>query len=218
MKTSHYAAGMALAHCLAGTASAVSLTEPIGAFEDFALAGTTLAARPELGGVVLEEMLHKFTFEGLTLKVLSQVVRSDVDGTLDFYWRLTKVEGNGVLEAFRVEGFDGVALDADWRMDGLGDRAPGVARYFGNASGDVNFLFEDLAAGAGMTSYFFFLDTQATAYDKTGRFDVLCGPSGCISELFGTFAPVAAAVPVPAAAWLFGSGLLGMIGMLRRRA
>lgn len=219
MKTSRYALSLAIANCLASSAFAVSLTDPVGAFEDFALPGTTLAARPELGGSVLDEMLHKFTFDGagasLTLKVLSQVVRSDLDGTLDFYWRLTKVEGNGGIEAFRVDGFDGMTLDADWRMDDVGERAPGVARYFGSTDGSVNFLFDDLPAGAGLTSYFFFLDTQARAYDKSGRFDVLCGPSECISDLFATFAPVV--VPLPAAAWLFGSGLLGLIGAAWRK-
>jgi len=30
--------------------------------------------------------------------------------------------------------------------------------------------------------------------------------------------PAASAVPVPAAVWLFGSGLLGLIGIARRKA
>lgn len=219
MKTSPYALSVTLAAGLTGTASAVSLTEPVGAYEDFALAGTTSAVRPELGGSVLAESLNKFTIDGpgtsLTLKVLSQVIRSDFDGTLDFYWRLTKVEGNGQVEAFRVGGFAGLALDADWRTDGLGDRAPGVARYFGSDGGNVNFLFDDLTAGTGLTSYSFFLDTQATAYHKkNGSYDVLCGPTDCTSEVFVSFGP--AAVPLPAAVWLFGSGLLGLAGVARR--
>lgn len=42
-----------------------------------------------------------------------------------------------------------------------------------------------------------------------------------VGSAFGTFsyaAAVPASVPVPAAAWLFGSGLLGLIGVARRKA
>jgi hypothetical protein len=36
--------------------------------------------------------------------------------------------------------------------------------------------------------------------------------------LGGTVATTPSAVPVPAAAWLFGSGLLGLVGVARRRS
>ena len=49
----------------------------------------------------------------------------------------------------------------------------------------------------------------------SGEFDLLCQPNGCISELYSTFAP--SIVPVPAAVWLFGSALLGFIGIARKR-
>ena len=35
--------------------------------------------------------------------------------------------------------------------------------------------------------------------------------------LFGLSSPAPAAVPLPAAVWLFGSGLLGLVGVARRR-
>lgn len=37
-------------------------------------------------------------------------------------------------------------------------------------------------------------------------------------HLTGTATPFASAVPVPAAAWLFGSGFVGLMGVMRRRA
>jgi hypothetical protein len=37
-------------------------------------------------------------------------------------------------------------------------------------------------------------------------------------SLLGTWSTSVSAVPVPAAIWLFGSGLLGLIGMARRKA
>ena len=108
----------------------------------------------------------------------------------------------------------GDCLIADWRVDGLGTVAPDVARYFGSTSGDVNFLFGSGEVGIGQSSMFFFLDTAATNYSLTGQFDLLCADTGCISSLYPTFAP--SAVPLPAAAWLFGSGLLGLVSIARR--
>ncbi len=199
---------------------AVSLTEPVGSYADFALPGTTVAARPELAGVVLEDMLTPFSFSGAG-EVLSGVVQNrvilSVDGTIDFAWRITIDEtSTGDISAFRVTGFDGYALDADWRMDGLGNVAPTTARYFGTASGSVNFLFDANEIGVRESSYFFFLDTEATNYAMTGLYDMLCADTECVSSLYQTFAP--SAVPVPAAVWLFGSGLLGLIAVARRDA
>ncbi len=193
---------------------AVPLTEPAGSYADFAINGTTSEERPELGGLIVEDSVSDFTLSGpgneLSGTIQSRVVRSDVDDTLNFSWRITSVENNGGITAFRVGGFEGFALDADWRIDGLGDSAPDTARYFGSDEGAVNFLFDD-PVSPGEESYFFFLETEATAYNRSGEFDLVCGES-CVSEVYTTFAPV----PVPAAAWLFGSALLGLVGIKRR--
>ena len=77
-----------------------------------------------------------------------------------------------------------------------------------------------LAEGAGLllaneSSYFFFFDTTATNYTKTAFFDLTgTGAGGPISGPFAAYSP--SAVPVPAAVWLLGSGLLGLIGVARR--
>lgn len=191
---------------------------------DYALPGTTSAARPELAGTVLEDLITSYSFTGSAGQTLegtiqNRVVRS-IDGTVDFYWRIVSTGGNDDIDAFRVIGFDSFALDADWRIDGLGSAAPDTARYFGAGSGAVNFLFDTdpvglSAAGGYDESVFFFLDTDATHYDFTGQFDLLCADSGCVSSLYETFAP--SAVPVPAAVWLMGSGLLGLAGVARRK-
>jgi hypothetical protein len=46
-----------------------------------------------------------------------------------------------------------------------------------------------------------------------------CGPTGsCVADIyFDNASMTVAAVPVPAAVWLFGSGLLGLIGVARRK-
>ena len=203
------------------SASAVTLSG--AGVTDFAINGTTVAARPELAGLILEDLITNFTISGagetLSGTIQNRVVRSDVDGTLDFYWRITPTSGIGDLSAFRVIGFEGFSLDADWRIDGLGNVAPDTARYFGDGSGSVNFPFSNevgnsVTGGGYEESMFFFLDTDATSYNMSGRFDLLCADHDCISQSYDTFAP---AVPVPAAVWLFGSGLIGLIGVARRK-
>ncbi len=192
---------------------------------DYNLSGTTVADRPELEGLVLEDLITTFSFTGSSGQsvegsIQNRVVRS-VDGTLDFYWRIFTDSANTAdVTAFRVIDFDGFSLDADWRIDGLGSAAPDTARYFGDTSGAVNFLFDDTPLVPGLngqdSSNFFFLDTNATNYDMSGQFDLLCADTGCTSSLYSTFAPTMAAVPEPSIFMLFGLGLVGL-GFARRK-
>ena len=152
---------------------------------DTVLSGTTVAARPELAGVVEEDLLIPYSFQGAGFSVSgviqNRVVRS-VDGTLDFYWRIiSDASSTGEITAFRVGGFGGFALDGDFRLDGVGSVGPDTARNFGG--GFVNFLFSN-GVSAGESSFFFFLDTQATAFSNTGSSDLLCAPDNCISPSF----------------------------------
>ena len=116
MKTKLSLAVVGYAMCITSSAFAVSLTEPLPPYGDFVISGTTVAARPELAGVVLEDMISDFSFSGAGEsfygQIQNRVVRS-VDGTLDFYWRIMPTEGIGDISAFRVTGFSGYALDAD---------------------------------------------------------------------------------------------------------
>jgi hypothetical protein len=158
---------------------------------DTALSGTTLAQRPELAGEVVEDQLIPYSFQGAGSSVSgvikNRVVRS-VDGTLKFYWRIIPdASSTGDIIAFRVGGFGGFTLDGDFHLDSPGSVGPDTARNFGD--GSVNFLFSD-GVSAGESSFFFFLDTQATTYSNTGSYDLLsCSDNGCISPLFTTFAP-----------------------------
>lgn len=205
-----------------GGAHAVSLTEPVSPanFADTDLNGTTSAARPELAGTVVEDVLTPFSFSGVSGTVQNRVVRETGTGTLDFYWKVNvdaSTTGLGV-SAFRLADFGYANIkDADWRMDGLGNRAPDAARLFNPASyptGDVNFLFFNGIA-PGSQSNFFFLHTDATAYDSKARFDLLTTGPQNLSGSFTTFAP--SAVPEPATYSMLAGGLLVMGGLLRSR-
>ena len=198
---------------------AVTLNSPVSPspFADTSLGGTKAATRPELAGLVLEDVLTPFSFSGVSGTVQNRVVREDGTGTLDFSWKVNvtgSVTGAGV-SAFRLADFGyGNLKDADWRIDGLGSIAADTARLFNAASypaGDINFLF-----GKGVapndSSRFFFLHTDATAYSLSARYDLLTTGAESISGQFATFAPV----PETSTFAMMGLGLLG-IGMLRRR-
>ncbi|HET8869388.1 MAG TPA: PEP-CTERM sorting domain-containing protein [Aquabacterium sp.] len=201
------------------SAAAVTLSEPVSPapFADTALPGTTSAARPELAGTVLEDDVTSFSFAGISGTVQNRVVRETTSGTLDFYWKVDvdpRSTGGGI-GAFRVDqfGYDYIK-DADWRSDGLGSVAASTGRLFNSStypSGAFNFLFGD-GIGAGSSSYFFFLHTDAVNYARTARFD-LVGTTENISGISSTFAP---AVPEPSTYGMVVSGLL-VAGVLARR-
>jgi hypothetical protein len=191
------------------------------------LPGTTVGLEPQLAGVILEDHLQAFEFETefgrIRGQLQSRVVRSTLDGTLDFYWRVFNDEDSAAsLRMFRVRNFiapeapDG--LRSDWRIDGLGDMAPDRAQA-------VNpnlflYVFHDDTANdpflrPGMSSKLFFLDTQATHYAMTAELDVsrIKFEEYSGSGFLPTFAP---AVPEPCTWALMTLGLAPMLWRGRR--
>ena len=190
------------------------------------LPGTTVAAEPQLADTVLEDKLTDFSIAslGITGHIQSRVVRSSVDGTLDFYWRVFNDDtSRGSIGNFRIGEFYASEYNANWRIDGLGDVAPTSAYMFGGSyagKGYINFQFFDAAGGAqidpGESSRFLFLDTSATAYNELSRMDVANSSTTAISGLSYTFGPTAP-VPEPSTYALMGLGLAAM-GFMRRKS
>jgi hypothetical protein len=209
----------------AGSVQAVPLNDSFVAqpFLDTALHGTTSAARPELAGTVLQDVITSFSFGALNIfgTVQNRVVREDGTGTLDFYWRILvdPASTGGGIGAFRLIDFGYSNLtDADWRIDGLGANGPEIARLFNPAThpeGAINFLFDPAVAAGTDGSSFFFLHTGATNYALTANYDLLGGRNQTLSDEFRTFAP-AAAVPEPSVMAMLGLGL-AVLGVAKRR-
>ncbi|MCP9446758.1 MAG: hypothetical protein NNA22_04200 [Nitrospira sp.] len=136
-----------------------------------------------------------------------RIVRSDLDGTMDFYWRvINDAASAGPIAAFRIGQFTDTFHNVNVALDGLGDiDSISAFRFSGAFDGYVNFHFDD-ALVPGTSSKFFFVDTNAISYTKTAIYD-LTGQTE-ISQLYPMYAP--APIPVPGALLLFGSGLIGL--------
>jgi hypothetical protein len=204
-------------------------------------AGTTAAAEPQLAGTVVRDVITPFSYEGtftdsgggppvtthgnVTGTVQSRVVLS-VDGTYDFYWRIS-VDNASFLPVlgFNLGNFAPATYNANWRSDGLGSVQPATIQE--GSDGSINWSFGVFVPpsheiGNNEQSYFLLLDTNAHAYTDTGNFSLYSGrDSGGSMQLSwsgasGPYATFAPAVPEPGSAALAAAGL-GVLALLRRR-
>jgi len=151
-------------------------------------------------GVVLANRNTGGTFDTLTTdSILTVQMASGIDGD-GFFWVIGDEETPGTLnETFRVfvsatNVFDGGGSDVSVELD--------MAIYNNNA-------FVNLSTYA-LPTIINYVKLQADP-------NIFGSPPAPMAVLGIAGQSVVSAVPVPAAVWLFGSGLLGLLGIARRR-
>lgn len=90
--------------------------------------------------------------------------------------------------------------------------------WWGDSAGGLG-LVNTADIGGALAMYYITLDLAVDDQGNAGKaMNLASGYAWKVNALTGAvdFAPVAA-VPIPAAAWLFGSALLGLVGIARRR-
>lgn len=228
----------AVAACCCHAAQAV-IVHP---HPDGSLPGVSVAEFPQLAGVVVEDVTTPFSYQAIVRDmgedertetvfgtVQSQVVKS-IDGSFDFYWRISNSVGSGSLvNDFRVS--PSIPIAGAYHADYRSDIGVGLAPFLGGANpatGAAGWLFpfqQDGGEGPlfpGGTTLSLLLDTDATAYSNSGSFLVETdfseqeGSGFGTSGLYATFAP---AIPEPQtyALMLVGLGLLGFAVRHRQR-
>ena len=197
-------------------------------------AGDTVATAPTTAGVVQNDNLISFSFDITPFTIVggnvqNRVVESSLLNTLVFSPRIRDTFNIATLGfeiiGFSLDGYAGWNTDIGYRTDGLGDKGPtSVSR---SADGDrLTFRYADplfvsgLFGGPQQESLFPYIVTDATDYALTGSMRLLGRDAAHPERLFSvelTGLTVPTTVPEPALAWLFGSGLLGLMGLRRQR-
>ncbi len=200
--------------------------------------GDTSVTAPDTNGVVQNDNLIPFLF-GITQffdvggNVQNRVVESSTLGTMVFAPRIRDtfniLFSSFEIFSFQLDGYAGWDTDVGYRTDGLGDKGPtSVSR---SADGDLltfrygdPLLISNLAPGPRQESLFPYIVTDAPSYELTGSMTILARSSVAEDDsiysvrLTGLAVPTSgpATVSEPSALLLFGSGLLGMLGMTRK--
>ncbi len=203
-----------VAVCSALTLSPLAAANNIAPGGNFFGGGTKVIDSPQLAGDIVRDELIPFSFETWDHKTVSGLLQDrvvhSIDGTYDFYSRIILDRTSDPLSLYRVDriGFAGYATNVGWRTDGVGDYAP--TEFSRDISGDtIDFNFNMVPLTGGQSTKFFFIDTNASSYNLSGRFTDY-------SNL--NFAGIAAPVPEPEsyAMLLAGLGLLGLMARRRR--
>ena len=194
------------------------------------LSGTTAIMSPETAGPILETRVSRFAVEingeMITGAVSQRLHKFGFGFVIDY--RVSSFDDQGIglqIQGLNTNEFYGIGfvgpLDVDYRLDEPGDVFPVTASMQDNFEGfggavEFDFGFNPLLAGE--TSRWMFLgdpNNDIAIFGSFGSHLVANDTSG--TQFSIPFASYATLIPIPSAVWLFGSGLIGLIGVARRR-
>ena len=196
--------------------------------ETVSLSGTTAILSPETAGSILEEQISNFTVEidgKMVTGAVSQRLRNfGVFGLLVDY-KITSFDDQGLglqVQGLNTQDFFGVEfspLDVDYRLDETGDIFPVTASLRAGFGGPVEFDFGFNPLLSGETSRWMFVGDPNNDLVVFGGFGAQLLMRDATGAQFSIpFESYVTFIPIPAAVWLFGSGLIGLIGAARRKA
>ncbi len=192
------------------------------------LFGTTAILSPETAGPILEEQVSNFAVEidGIIVTgAVSQRLRNFQGFGLLIDYRITSFDDQGLglqIQGLKTQDFYGVdfnPLDVDYRLDEPGVTFPVTASLQAGFGGPVEFDFGSNPLLAGETSRWMFVgdpNNDLVVFGGFGAQLLVHDTSGAQFSI--PFESYVTFIPIPSAAWLFASGLLGLIGLARRKA
>lgn len=157
-----------------------------------------------------------------SVDIMATGLPATTGGALDITWTAADMTLNSILLATTDPIDNGSQFPGPWDpvssfFTGVDAAGPGFISglfvgSFGSVSGDAPVARLIFTLGTGVTNSVINLSEAALGGTWS---DLSGGPIA--NNYFGATINPAAVVPVPAAVWLFGSGLLGLVGVARRR-
>jgi len=114
------------------------------------------------------------------------------------------------------QDFDPVTQDEGAAKISFYRTSPGPSTFLVSNGGSPHSLSSGL--GSASIAFAYLSDTNQVVSEATNRILVLLDDSGALMDRdYDDYVGILSAVPLPAAVWLLGSGLLGLAGFARRR-
>jgi len=196
--------------------------------ETVPLSGTTAVLSPETTGPIIDEQIANFAIEvdgNMVTGAVSQRLRNFQGFGLLIDYRVTSFDDQGLglqIEGLETQDFFGVGdigpLDVDYRLDEPGDIFPVTASLQAGFGGPVEFDFGSTPLLAGETSRWMFVgdpNNDLVVFGNWGAQLLALGPTGTPYSI--PFNSYVTFIPIPASLPLMACGLIGLIGIAKRR-
>ncbi len=206
--------------------SAVSSAAPVVGFFDFtdvsewgALDGITSTVIP-LNGLMFDAVGGSMTVNAGAIvdSTLSPCVGADPYACTGAGIGIQNAEIDGETETLTISGFGGVTINLISFLDLYDENPAEIASFYINGnSTDITSVVATAIKDPVFSNGFFEWTGSPLMNVHSITFLADCDNYGplCTANEFSLAA--INAVPVPAAVWLFGSGLIGLVGIARRR-